>query len=126
MREVSLLVAVVECDSTYVFFVLPLLSTPIDLGRIDSRGRGGGILWFPGISLALPVLFLILLGIIGRLGILGGSRCGSGCGALRSLGVIPAMIFSRFLGLDLVRGDVSRSIPSETIQIRLPHVRTRA
>ena len=120
----SLLVTVVTRDSTYVLLVLPPLSTPSDLGRVDSGGRGGGILGFPGAPFASPVLLFVLLGFIGRLGILGGSRCGSGCGALRSLGVIPAMIFPRSLGLDLVRSGVSRLVLPETTQMSLPYVGT--
>ena len=117
----SLLIAVKTRDLTHVLLVLPL-ALASDLSRVDSGGRVGGILEFFKILLALPVLLLLILG---RLGILGGSSRG-GCGAFRSLGVIPTMIFPRSLGLDLVRGGVSRSIPSETTQISLPHVGTRA
>ena len=122
----SLLVTVVTRDSTYVLLVLPPLSTPSDLGRVDSGGRGGGILGFPGTPLASPVLLLVLLGFIGRLRILGGSRYESGCGALRSLGVISAMVFSRSLGLDLVRSGVSGLTSSEDLEISLLHVGTRS
>ena len=120
----SFLVAVVTRDSTYVLFVLPPLSTPTDLGRVDSGGWDDGILGFSGIPLASPVLLLILLGFIGRLGILGGSRCGSGCGAFRSLGVI--LPIHRPLRLDLMGGGMGRSILSETAQISLLHVGTWA
>ena len=120
----SLLVTVVTRDSTYVLLVLPPLFTPSNLGRVDSGGRGGGILGFLGTLLILPVLLLVLLGFIGWLGLLGGSRCGSGCGALRSLGVIPTMVFPHSLGLDLVRGGISGSISSENLEISLSHVRT--
>ena len=120
----SLLVTVVTHDSTYVLFVLSPLSTPSDLGCVDSGGRGGGILGFPRTPLISPVFLLVLLGFLGRLGLLGGSGCGSGCGAFRSLGVIPTMVFPHSLGLDLVRGDVSGSISSEDLEISLSHVGT--
>ena len=121
----SLLVAVETRNLTHVLLLSPLPFTS-NLSYVDSGGQVGGILGFFGIFLVLSVLLLlILLAFIGRLGILSGSG-GSGCGALKSLGVIPAMVFHRSLGLDFVRGGVSRSILSETTQISLPHIGTRA
>ena len=122
----SLLIVVETHDLAHVLLVSSLLlgSEP---RRVDSRGQVGGILGFFEIPPALVVLLLfILLGFIGRLGILGGNGCGSGCRALGSLGVITAMIIQRFLSLDFVRGSVSQSIPLETTQISLSHVKTRA
>ena len=101
----SLLVAVEIRDLTHIFLLLPL-SLASDLSRVDSGDRVGGIFGFFGIFFASPILLLlILLAFIGRLGILDGSGRGK-CGALRSLGVISAMVFHRFLSLHIVRGGV--------------------
>ena len=120
----SLFVTVEPRDLTHVFLLVPF-PLASDLSCVDSESRVDGIFGFFGIPLALPVLLLlILLGFIGRLGILVRSGCGSRCGAFRSLGIIPAIFFYRFLGLDFVRGSVSRPIPSKTTQISYPHVGT--
>ena len=120
----SLLVAVVTRDSTYVLFVFSSLSTPLNLGRVDSGDRGGRLFGFPGIPLFWPVLLLLILfALIRGLEIFSG-RGGSGCGTLRSLGVIPAIHHP--LRLDLMSGDMGRSVPSEIAQISLPHIETRA
>ena len=123
----SLLIAVETHDLAHVFLV-PFPSLASNLCRIDSGGLGGGILEFLGIPLTLVIFLLFILpGFIRRLGILSKSGYGSRCGAFsRWLGVISAMIFPRSLGLDLVRGGVSRSVPSETTQISFSHVGTWA
>ena len=119
-------------DLSHIFFVPPLLLVS-DLSRIDSGGRDGeilaffGILGFPKIPFALPVLLLLsFFGFIKKLKILGRSGCGSECKAPKSPGVIAAMIFNCSLGLDFVCDGMSRSIPSETTQISLLHVKTPA
>ena len=106
----SLFVTVVTQDLTYVL----LRSMVTDLRLVDSGGRGGIPLGF--------VLFLLLVlpGLIGRLGILGGSRHGS-----LSLGFVPAIIFHHSLSLDLVCGSVGRSISSGDLLIGLSYVGTR-
>ena len=104
-------VTVVTQDLTYVFFRFVVT----DLRLVDFGGRGRIPLGF--------VLFLLLVlpGFIGRLGILGRSRHGS-----LSLGFVPAMIFHRFLSLDLVCGSVGRLISSGDLLIGLSYVRTRS
>ena len=106
----SLFVTVVTRDLIYVF----LCSVVTNLRPVDSGGRGG-------IPLAF-VLFLLLVcpGLIGRLGILGGSRHGS-----LSLGFVPTIIFHCSLSLDLVSGIVGRSISSGDLLIGLSYVGTR-
>ena len=115
----SLLIAVETRDLAHILLVPPPLSAPTDLGLVDSGGRGGGVLGFPGTPPVMVPLFLVLSSLIGRLGILNGS----GRGALRSFEVIPAI--HRPLRLDLVGGGMSRPIPLETTLISLPHVETR-
>ena len=107
----SFFVTVVIQDLTYVF----LCFVVTDLRFVDSGGRGRIPFGF--------VLFLLLVlpSLIGRLGILGGSRHGS-----LSLGFVPAMIFHCSLSLDLVCGSVGRSISSKDLLIGLSYVGTRS
>ena len=106
-------------------WILPLSSSFFvsDLGHVNFGGRG--VSGFPGIPLVSMLLLLLIFSIlIGRLGILGGSGRGSGGGTLRSLGVIPAIY--RPLSLNFMGGDMGQSISSETAQISLSQVGTRA
>ena len=104
-----LFVTVVTQDLTYV---LPR-SVVTDLRLVDSSGRGRILFGF--------VLFLlhVLPGLIGRLGILSGSRHGS-----LSLGFVPAMIVHCSLSLDLVCGSMGRLISSGDLLIGLSYVGT--
>ena len=108
----SLFITVVTLDLTYVL-LLPSLVT--DLRLVDSGDRGGIPLGF------VLLLFLVLSGLIRRLGILGRSRYRS-----LSLGFVPAMIFHRFLSLDFVGGGVGRSIPSGDLLVGFLYVGTQS
>ena len=109
---VFFLIAVETRDLTFV--LLPFSLFVSNLGHVDSSGRGSRV---PGISLVFILLFLLIFsGFIRRLGLLGRS------GGLKNLGVIPAIQCR--LHLDLVDGDMGRSIPSKTIQISFLHVKT--
>ena len=113
-----LLIVVEIRNLTHVLFIPPPLAS--DFGRVDSSNRSGKILGFSKISLIfMLLLFLVISGLIRRLGIL----AGSGHKGLRSLGVIPAI--QRLLCLDLMSSGIGRSIPSETILVRLSYVKTR-
>ena len=113
-------VTVVTDDLIYVFFILLSLYTSTYLS-IDSGGRSDRISGFPGISLVfILLLFFILPSLIGRLGILSGS------GPKRlSPRFVSAMLLYCSLGLDFVRGGMSRSTSSGNLLISLPHIKTR-
>ena len=72
----------------------------------------------------MVLFFLIFPGFIERLRILGGSKRGSGCGALKSLKVISTI--HRPLCLDFMDGGMGRLVPLETVQINLSYVGTWA
>ena len=114
-------VAVITRDLAWV---LPLSSSFLfsNLGHVDFGGRGvSGFSGIPFVSMLL--LFFVFSSLIGRFGIGGSGRRSRG-GTLRSLGVIPAIY--RPLRLDFMGGGMGRSISSETAQISLSHVGTRA
>ena len=103
-------------DHVQVLKFLLLLAGLSGLSCIYSGDRGGAF------SLGF-VLFLLLIlpGFIERLGILDESRHGS-----LSLGFVPIMIFHRSLGLDLVCGDVSRSILLKDLLVGFSYIRPRS
>ena len=106
-----LFVTVVTRDLTYVL----LRFVVTDFCLIDSGGRGRISLGF------VLLLFLVLSGLIGRLGILDRSGYGS-----FGLGFVPTMIFHRSLGLDLVCVGMSRSISSRDLVVGFSYIKTRS
>ena len=108
----SFFVTVVIRNLTYVFFLCFVVN---NLCLVDSGGRGRVPLGF------VLLLFFILPGLIGRPGI----RDKSGYGNL-GLGFVPAIIFHRSLGLDLVCGGVGRPISLGDLLVGLLYIKTRS
>ena len=103
-----LFVTVIARDLTYVLFPPSVVT---DLRLVDSGGRGGISIGF------VLLLLLVLLGLIGRSGILGRSRYRS-----LSLRLVPAIIFHCSLNLYFVCSSVGRLIPSGNMLVSLAYV----